>query len=471
MLKKFKKLSYYNYFLLLSIVLIVGYFATSIYFLNRSSESGMQAVRYGATVEKLNAIIQNTIHLENIGYHYKIGRSDDKMEQYQSQKEKLIKSVNDLSGHCSAIHFAVEHTALLNALIFERIDRLDSLVMNDDLDSDRSIRIMNDGEAVTQQILNTLNEIRTTNSGQRMLNQKNAAEANENAMNMLSVFGSIVLFFVVVSFFKMRREIKRNEHFLKEIHQINFELNAVNENLENFAYIASHDLNEPLRKIRTFGDLVKTELKNDQIDETLIVSHVARMQNASERMQQLIKDLLIYSRIASEVNDHQEIDLKETIDKVVNDLEITIKDTDATIQITSVPSSICADNTQMRQLFQNLISNALKFRSLEVAPLIKIDSHLIKATQLPVEEWKKGVNESYWKISVVDNGIGFNQQYVDRIFAVFQRLHGRSQYVGTGIGLSICKKICENHKGFITAHSEESKGATFTIYLPAKIKE
>jgi len=230
-------------------------------------------------------------------------------------------------------------------------------------------------------------------------------------------------------------------------------------------------LNEPLRKIRTFGDLVKTELKNDQIDDTLIVSHVARMQNASERMQQLIKDLLTYSRIASEVNDHQEIDLKETIDKVVNDLEITIKDTDATIQITSVPSSICADNTQMRQLFQNLISNALKFRSLEVAPLIKIDSHLIKATQLPVEEWKKGVNESYWKISVVDNGIGFNQQYVDRIFAVFQRLHGRSQYVGTGIGLSSCKKICENHKGFITAHSEESKGATFTIYLPAKIKK
>jgi signal transduction histidine kinase len=465
-MRKDKKLSYYNYFLMLSLALIAGYFITSLFFLNRTWQSGNQAKQYALTVEKTNAIIQHTSQLESSAYSYLITQTKESEAIYKHKKAQLLTYVKGLGDHCSAHHFADDETEVLNYLISKRIEVLDFMMMQDSMSIEKQMEQLSFGNKTTMEILSTMNSIRTANNEMRQSNQRDAEIANRNAMLLLTVFGAVMLLIVFISFFKMRKEILRSERYLREINQINLELSSMNENLENFAYVASHDLNEPLRKIRTFGELIELELKNETIDKETVVSHIHRMQSASERMQELIEDLLSYSRISREFTINQKINLNETVETVLGDLEVVIKENNATVIIHSLPNSLLADQIQMRQLFQNLISNAIKFRKKDVDPLIDITSELVKADKLPCEELRKDNPQLYWEISVSDNGIGFDEIYVDKIFAVFQRLHGRSAYDGTGIGLSICKKICENHKGAITAHSTEGNGASFIIFLP-----
>src|SRR5690554_5571789 len=462
---KDKKLSYYNYYLMLSLALIVGYFITSLFFLNRTWQSGKQAEQYGLTVEKTNAIIQHTSQLESAAYSYIITQSNESSAIYLHKKESLLQNVKRLNAHCSAHHFAGDETSTLNYLISQRIDMLDEM-MKDTMSSESKKEKMSFGNETTMQILNTLSRIRTVNNEMRELNQRKASVANRNTIMLLTVFGAVMMLIVFISFFIMRKEILRSERYLREINQINLELSSMNENLENFAYVASHDLNEPLRKIRTFGEMIELELNSDQINQKTVVSHIHRMQSAAERMQELIEDLLSYSRISRQFDISEKIDLQDVVETVLGDLEIAIKESNANIQIESLPNSILADAIQMRQLFQNLISNAIKFKKPEVDPVITIKSELVKAETLPFDELAIDHSQMYWKITVADNGIGFDEKYTDKIFAVFQRLHGRSTYEGTGIGLSICKKICENHKGGITAESSEGNGATFIVFLP-----
>jgi len=463
---KDKKLSYYNYFLMLSLALIAGYFITSLFFLNRTWKSGRQAEQYGVTVEKTNAIIQYTSQLESAAYSYVITHSAGSKAIYQHKKEALLEYVKRLGDHCSAHHFADDETEVLNNLIYQRISVLDYMMTQNSMSKEIQMEQMSVGNETTKKILNTLKSIRNANNEMRESNQRDAGIANRNAMLLLTVFGGVMMLIVFISFFKMRKEILRSERFLKEINQINLELSSMNENLENFAYVASHDLNEPLRKIRTFGEMIELELNSDQINQKTVVSHIHRMQSAAERMQELIEDLLSYSRISRQFDISEKIDLQDVVETVLGDLEIAIKESNANIQIESLPNSILADAIQMRQLFQNLISNAIKFKKPEVDPVITIKSELVKAETLPFDELAIDHSQMYWKITVADNGIGFDEKYTDKIFAVFQRLHGRSTYEGTGIGLSICKKICENHKGGITAESSEGNGATFIVFLP-----
>jgi len=463
---KDRKLSYYNYFLMLSLALIAGYFITSLFFLNRTWQSGKQAEQYALTVEKTNAIIQHITQLESSAYSYVITRSIESESTYKHKKENLLTYVKRLGAHCSAHHFADSETELLNHLISQRISTLDSMMAKDSVSIVKRTEQMAFGDETTAEILKTLKQIRAVNNEMKESNQRDAGIANRNAMLLLTVFGGVMLLIVFISFFKMRKEILRSERYLREINEINIELSSMNENLENFAYVASHDLNEPLRKIRTFGELIELELENEAIDKKTIVSHIHRMQSAAERMQELMEDLLSYSRISRQFNISEKINLKEVVETVLGDLEISIKENNAQVNIQSLPNAILADEIQMRQLFQNLISNAIKFRKTDVEPIINIESQLVKSEELPCKELQNNNHKMYWKITVSDNGIGFDEQYLDKIFAVFQRLHGRSAYEGTGIGLSICKKICENHKGTITAKSSEGNGATFTIFLP-----
>src|SRR5690554_378346 len=463
---KDRKLSYYNYFLMLSLALIAGYFITSLFFLNRTWQSGKQAEQYALTVEKTNAIIQHITQLESSAYSYVITRSIESESTYKHKKENLLTYVKRLGAHCSAHHFADSETELLNHLISQRISTLDNMMAKDSVSIVKRTEQMAFGDETTAEILKTLKQIRAVNNEMKESNQRDAGIANRNAMLLLTVFGGVMLLIIFISFFKMRKEILRSERYLREINEINIELSSMNENLENFAYVASHDLNEPLRKIRTFGEMIELELNSDQINQKTVVSHIHRMQSAAERMQELIEDLLSYSRISRQFDISEKIDLQDVVETVLGDLEIAIKESNANIQIESLPNSILADAIQMRQLFQNLISNAIKFKKPEVDPVITIKSELVKAETLPFDELAIDHSQMYWKITVADNGIGFDEKYTDKIFAVFQRLHGRSTYEGTGIGLSICKKICENHKGGITAESSEGNGATFIVFLP-----
>ncbi|GAB3756862.1 PAS domain-containing sensor histidine kinase [Spirosoma pomorum] len=250
----------------------------------------------------------------------------------------------------------------------------------------------------------------------------------------------------------------------KELESTNQLLVRSNDNLQQFAYVASHDLQEPLRKIQQFGDLLKTHLTDLVEDDKLI--YLERMQSAASRMSTLIRDLLSFSRIAIHQEKNTSVSLNQVLNEVMTTLELVIVETGAKVEIDNLPT-VAGDAVQLGQLFQNLLSNALKFRQEHVAPFIRISARSIRASELPPSVNPTRATASYYRVEVADNGIGFDEKYLDRIFQVFQRLHSRSQYAGTGIGLAICEKVVLNHGGAMTATSRPNQGATFSIYLPA----
>ncbi|GAB4002947.1 ATP-binding protein [Spirosoma daeguense] len=235
-----------------------------------------------------------------------------------------------------------------------------------------------------------------------------------------------------------------------------------NANLQTFAYIASHDLQEPLRKIQQFGDLLKTRYI-EPTGEALV--YLERMQTAASRMSTLIRDLLDYSRISTRRDQSAPVSLQSIVATVLNTLDWMIQQTGAQIQVGPLPT-LPGDVSQLGQLFQNLLSNALKFGKPGVAPQIQILSCGVLASHLPKTFTPHQVVGGYYRIDVVDNGIGFEEKYLDRIFQVFQRLHGKNEFAGTGIGLAICEKVVTNHGGAITATSQSGQGARFSVYLP-----
>jgi PAS domain S-box-containing protein len=252
-----------------------------------------------------------------------------------------------------------------------------------------------------------------------------------------------------------------------EAYQIELERRLValkksNSELEQFAYIASHDLQEPLRKIISFGERLNHKYADNLGDDGRF--YVDRMANAATRMQTLIQDLLTYSRVARHQESFESVDLKDVFKQVLNDLELKIQEKQATITFENLPI-IDAQSFQMYQLFQNLLTNALKFAKSEGHPVIIVKCRM--ANPLEVKENPAlfpFVN--YYRITVSDNGIGLEEEYAERIFALFQRLHGRSEYEGTGLGLAICRKIVEGHQGQIKATGISGVGAEFIIYLP-----
>lgn len=240
-------------------------------------------------------------------------------------------------------------------------------------------------------------------------------------------------------------------------------LHESNKELEQFAYVASHDLQEPLRKITSFSDLLMEQFKSNLDGDGAL--YLERIHHSASRMRLLINDLLNYSRVSRNLPIEQ-IDLNATMVAVKEDLEIQIKEKNAAIEVFNLPV-ITGNNSECRQLFQNLISNSLKFSIQGVRPHISI-----LAGDAGVEDLKHlagyDASKQYLSIKVTDNGIGFNQEYADKIFIIFQRLHGRDEYEGTGIGLAICKKITEKYGGTIYARSFPGKGATFVILLPKR---
>jgi light-regulated signal transduction histidine kinase (bacteriophytochrome) len=255
-------------------------------------------------------------------------------------------------------------------------------------------------------------------------------------------------------------EIAERQRAEAELKAFTAQLERSNRELQDFAYVASHDLQEPLRKIRAFGDRLKTSC-----GEALSArgqDYLERMQQAAARMQTLINDLLTFSRVTTKAQPFRPVNLAQVAREVVSDLEVRIEQTGGRVEVATLPI-IDADPLQMRQLLQNLLGNALKFHRPEVPPVVKLSSEL-----LPTQEAGSAGRAAppMCQLHVADNGIGFDEQYLDRIFTPFQRLHGRGEYEGTGIGLAVCRKIVERHGGSITARSAPGQGAIFLVMLP-----
>jgi signal transduction histidine kinase/CHASE3 domain sensor protein len=251
-----------------------------------------------------------------------------------------------------------------------------------------------------------------------------------------------------------------------EIKLLNYtqELKRSNEDLEQFAYVASHDLQEPLRKIRSFGDRLVSKYQ-EKLDTTG-KDYIERMQVAAMRMQNLIEDLLAFSRITRTSELPGKVVINKLLLEIQEDLSHQIASENASVNFGEIPP-VLGVRPQIQRLFQNLISNAIKFRKSEENPVVKVSGELMSASDITKDFALNVQHKNYVKITVSDNGIGFDEKYAEQIFNVFQRLHGRNEFHGTGIGLAICKKIVNHHGGLIIATSKEGVGSNFIIILPA----
>jgi PAS domain S-box-containing protein len=262
----------------------------------------------------------------------------------------------------------------------------------------------------------------------------------------------------LIGFSKVTRNLTEQKIAKDKLAAYTAELEIQNSELEQFAYVASHDLQEPLRKIQTFTELIQ----NNFNDKEFVTNYLKKLDASAKRMSELVKSLLNYSRLSKGKDVYSAVNLNDVLEEVKEDFELLIKENKAEITAVLLPT-VSGNHIQLRQLFANLISNSLKFCS--VKPVIKISFQILTKDQLP-DPPKSLIHDRYLHILFQDNGIGFEKQYDKVIFSLFQRLHNRQDYAGTGIGLALCKKIAENHLGYINASSEAGKGAVFNVFLP-----
>jgi len=281
---------------------------------------------------------------------------------------------------------------------------------------------------------------------------------NENG----SVVGAVLVF----------KDITERKRVAEALEQKAAELTRSNAELEQFAFVASHDLQEPLRKIQAFGDRLKSKCEGAVAPDAR--DYLERMQSAAARMRTLINDLLAFSRVIRSSEPFVPVDLAAATKEVLGDLEVLIEKGGARVEVGELPT-IEADPMQMRQLLLNLISNGLKFQPPGGAPIVKLQARIVDSgsaidtgflKRLSAKGGSGHTPGQICELSVQDNGIGFDEKYTDRIFAVFQRLHGRNEYEGTGVGLAVCRRITDRHHGTIIAHSKPGEGSTFIVTLP-----
>ncbi len=283
----------------------------------------------------------------------------------------------------------------------------------------------------------------------------------------------VALFFIAIAFVLINKQIKQLEQYRTDLEQKVEELNQSNKELENFAFIASHDLQEPLRKTMTFADRLQKKYGSEMNEDVQFLT--ARITDSVARMRQLVDDLLAFSRFfQKDFLQKQPVSLQKTLEQVLDEFAEPLRECHATFDIAPNLPTISAVPSQMMQLFSNLLSNSIKFGQADIPLHIDIQYNIAKVPASLQGSLRTGASKAsfindYHKISFSDNGIGFDNVYTDKIFKLFQRLHNREQYQGSGLGLAICQKIVAYHNGFIEAEGTPLKGATFTIYLPINL--
>jgi signal transduction histidine kinase len=345
-----------------------------------------------------------------------------------------------------------ERLAKTEQLVRARLAKLRDgieLYQSGGLDAAVGILLSDEGKRLMDGIRLTVNEMKAEE--QRLLDERrrDSEAATQRTLIIIRLGSLLAVLATVMAYFAIRRELGRRHQAEEKLQSTNRELERSNRELQDFAYVASHDLQEPLRKIQAFGDRLRSKYGGELAAEGR--DYLDRIQNAAQRMSVLISDLLTFSRVKTKGQPFTPVDLNQVAREVLGDLEVRVQQSGGSVELDELPT-VEADALQMRQLFQNLIGNALKFHGPEKPPVVRV--HAEPATN------------NHCEISVEDNGIGFDEKYLDRIFTPFQRLHPRGEYEGTGMGLAVCRRIVERHGGEITARSAPGQGSKFIITLP-----
>ena len=405
--------------------------------------------------------------------------------------EPYNKAVGSLDGHLIKLRKLTDdnpeqQTRLI--VLEEKIKtRMDTLKANLGLQRDKDFDVIREAGMLDRGLIQmnaVRDQIAEMTAAERSLLDVRLAEAKSSGRNTILTFvlsNALFLSLFIAIYFLIKRDTAerlRNEIALREANEqlenrvqertaelgkTNVELQRSNRELQDFAFVASHDLQEPLRKIQAFGDRLRMKF-GEKIGEEGI-DHLSRMQNAAKRMQTLINDLLTFSRVTTKAQPFVAVDLEKTAREVLEDLETRIQQTNGRVELGKLPT-IDADPLQIRQLLQNLIGNALKFHRPETPPVVKVNAKIIDGGKVI-----NSASKDFCRIEIEDNGIGFDEKYLDRIFTPFQRLHARNEYEGTGMGLAVCRKITERHNGEITAESTPGEGTKFIVTLPVKQNE
>lgn len=444
------------------------------------TENSVRVSRSQNILQELLSIYSSIRHAETSQRGYLLTGDPAFLDRYSVSLGEMEGHLQQLAELTTGDPIQNQKVPLLRQALQARRDTLDENVVTrrdnglEAILADRSLYL---GKQQMDEVLRQMADMQQT---ERHILEEKLIESSERRWNIILTIGAanllglgllLAAYFLITGYVAERQ---RREDKLKEAHDkledrvrqrtaelaiANAELERSNRELEDFAFVASHDLQEPLRKIQAFGDRLKT-VQGPKFDAQGR-DYLDRMHNAAGRMHRLINDLLMFSRVATKANPFEPTDLDKIVEEVIGDLEVRIQQTDGRIEKNALPT-IDADPMQMQQLFQNLIGNALKFHRDGTPPIVRIaleNSSAVKGPEMNGEE-------PMIVISVSDNGIGFDEKYLSRIFTPFQRLHGRGKYEGTGIGLAVCRKIVERHGGTLTASSKEGEGSCFYCSLP-----
>lgn len=433
-------------------------------------------------VDAVNDLHVGILRIESGQRGYLLAEDIDFLSDYRETLDKIVFKLDRLAGLRSNLSSQQERLDELVALAREKINYVIGTVelarsgnleeAENRVESERGLDLY----ALLEMQFNAINTTEMDMQYQHRSELNAVLEGSKLTFVISAIMTTLMIVAIFALVYRTNRETRLHHRALEAI---NAELEAKvaartqtlevyadelarsNRELEDFAFVASHDLQEPLRKIQAFGDRLKKGY-DEALDERG-QDFLSRMLNAASRMSALISDLLEFSRVSTRGKPFVPVNLNQIVSDVLEDLEIVIAESGAVVTVEDLPE-IDADPSQMNQLFLNLIANGIKFRRKEVTPELVISARHFTDSEVEKRDLNPAVG--WYQVSVRDNGIGFEQTYEDKIFAPFQRLHGRSEYEGTGIGLAVCRRIVERHNGRIRAFGEPSKGATFTITIP-----